>query len=186
MKISLIKLLSRGVVGAFLLSLGACSTDQPGPEKSAAMCPPKYPHHYANTAHGFGICLPASVKKTSDSTNDNVTFAGFAVPKGTNLQSKMLTIVAGNYDMMTGATPFGQLTADGVVFKRVKFEEGSAGHMDLHIIYTWKKQHEQIHFDFVHHSVNVLNFDPADRPQEYSPAAQTKISEEIMLTFRRL
>ena len=41
--------------------------------------------------------------------------------------------------MLQGATPVGSLTADGVVFKRVKANEGSAGHSALHVIYTWTK-----------------------------------------------
>ena len=82
--------------------------------------------------------------------------------------------------------PAGSLTADGVVFKRVKANEGSAGHSTLHVIYTWKKNGKVMHFDFTHYAVNVGNFDPPNRPAEYDQAAQIKMSEEIMSTFKRL
>ena len=40
-----------------------------------------------------------------------------------------------------------------------------------------------MHFDFTYRSVNVGNFDPANRPKEYDRAAQIKWSEDIMSTF---
>jgi len=77
---------------------------------------------------------------------------------------------------------FGRFTAGNVTFERAKFEEGSAGHLTLHIIYTWKSKN--LHFDFEHRSANVNNFDPPNRPIEYDRNAQIKITEQIMSTFR--
>jgi hypothetical protein len=111
--------------------------------------------------------------------------AGFAVPAKTNLETKRLLIVPREYDLLKNATPFGHFAANGETFDRAKFEEGSAGHLTLHIIYTWKRGNDPVHFDFQHHSVNVNNFDPASRPDEYDRAAQIKISKKIMRTFRR-
>jgi hypothetical protein len=90
-------------------------------------------------------------------------FTGFAVPANTNLRSKQLSIISGDYALLKSAEPFGQFTANGVTFKRAKFEEGSAGHLDLHVIYA--PTGRNLHFDFDHHSVDVNNLiHRIDRP----------------------
>jgi hypothetical protein len=73
-------------------------------------------------------------------------------------------------DLLRNATPFGKFSANGVMFTRAQFTEGSAGHLDLHIVYTWKHGKNLVHFDFEYHSVNIANFDPANRPVEYDRA----------------
>jgi hypothetical protein len=166
---------------ALVVTIGAgCATQGPTPSP----CPPKYPQHYADTTHRFSLCLPSGVNKTA--SGSTVTFNGFTVPSGTNLQAKGLIVVPGNYDMLQGATAAGSLTVDGVVLKRAQADEGSAGHSTLHVIYTWKEGSKVVHFDFTHRAVNVGNFDPPNRPQEYNRAAQLKLTEEIMSTFKRL
>jgi len=90
--------------------------------------------------------------------------------------------VPGDYDLLKSAEGFGRFTAGNVTFERAKFEEGSAGHLTLHIIYTWKGK--KLHFDFQLRSVNVNNFDPSNRPAEYNRDAQIKLTEQIMSTFR--
>jgi hypothetical protein len=162
------------------LSVG-CATN--GPSNSGP-CPSKYSLHYQDAARGFSLCLPAGVQVAN--TGGRLTFTGFPVPAGTNLQQKSLVVVSGSYDMLQGATPAGSFTADGVVFKRVRTDEGSAGHSTLHVIYTWQKAGKTLHFDFMHYAVNVGNFDPPNRPPEYEKAAQIKLSEEIMGTFKKM
>src|SRR4051812_22318745 len=94
--------LSRGVLLGLVVTLAAgCATTSP---KSS--CPPKYSYHYADSARGFSLCLPAGLQKTDSSAS--VVFAGFAVPQGTNLQAKTLVVVSGNYDFLQGARPAGQ------------------------------------------------------------------------------
>ena len=174
--------LSRAALIALLTGLSVgCATN--GPTKPSP-CPSKYTLHYQDAARGFSICLPAGVQVAN--TGGRLTFSGFPAPQGTNLQQKSLVVVSGSYDMLQGATPAGTLTADGVVFKRVRTDEGSAGHSTLHVIYTWQKAGKALHFDFTHYAVNVGNFDPPNRPPEYDKAAQIKLSEEIMSTFMRL
>ncbi len=112
-------------------------------------------------------------------------FDGFAVPKGTNLRSKSLVVASSN-DVLAAATPAGSLAVSGIVLKRAEFDEGSAGHSTLHVIYTWKNGAKSLYFDFMHYSVNRLNYGPENRPNEYDRAAQIKITEEIMRTFRPL
>jgi hypothetical protein len=73
-----------------------------------------------------------------------------------------------------------------VIFTRAKFQEGSAGHLDLHIVYTWKHGKNPVHFDFEYRSVNIANLDPASRSVEYDPAAQIKLTEQMMRTFKPL
>jgi hypothetical protein len=146
-------------------------------------CPPQFSFTYADPAHGFRICLPPEVKRAvADYPKDSTLFIGFAVPAKTNLEDKSLIIVRGDYDLLKSAEGFGRFTTGNVTFERAKFEEGSAGHLTLHIIYTWKSK--KLHFDFQHHSVNIYNFDPPQRPAEYNRAAQIKITEQIMSTFR--
>jgi hypothetical protein len=148
-------------------------------------CPPQYSFACADPAYGFRICLPAGVKSAvGDDPKDSTQFTGFAVPAKTNLEDKRLIIVRGDYDLLKSAEDFGHLTAGNVTFERTKFEEGSLGHLTLHIIYTWKSK--KFHFDFEHRSVNIYNFDPPQRPAEYNRADQIKITEQIMSTFRKL
>jgi hypothetical protein len=124
----------------------------------------------------------AGLKRAVGDYKDSTLFTGFAVPAKTNLESKDLIIVPGDYDMLEGAESFGRFTAGNVTFERAKFDEGSAGHLTLHVIYTWKSK--KLHFDFEHRSVNIYNFDPGQRPAEYSRDAQIKLTEQIMSTFR--
>lgn len=168
---------------AALTACAASSTDHP---TTTVGCPASLPFAYVDRAHGFRICLPTRLKKgvPEQSPAGAVVFTGFAVPAKTNLESKQLFIIPGEYDMLKSAKPFGQFTANGVTFKRAKFEEGSAGHLDLHVIYT--PAGKNLHFDFNHHSVDVLNFDPSNRPAEYNRAAQIKFTEQIMSTFSML
>jgi len=56
----------------------------------------------------------------------------------------------------------------------------------LRKIHTEPLPKNAIHFDFQHRSVNPYNFDPPQRPAEYDRAAQIKITEQIMSTFRKL
>jgi hypothetical protein len=132
--------------------------------------------------------LPAGLtKKTpNDYLAGSVQFTGFALPPKTNLRSKQLLIVSGQYDLLKSAAPFGHFSANGLTFERARFEEGSTGHLTLHIIYTWKRGTNAVHLDFEHRSVNIYNFDPPQRPAEYDRNAQIKITEQIMSTFRKL
>jgi hypothetical protein len=152
---------------------------------AGAECPPEYPFQYLDRSHGFRICLPAEIKRgvTDDPTYPKgaILFTGFAVPAKTNLEKKNLIIVSGDYEFLKSAEPFGQFTANGITFKRAKIEDGAAGSLDLHVIYT--PTAKNVHFDFVLHSVNVNNFDPSNRPAEYNHAAQIKFTEQIMSTF---
>jgi hypothetical protein len=102
------------------------------------------------------------------------------------LESKQLLIVAGDYVLLPNWTPFGKLSANGVMFTRATFEEGSAGHSDLHVVYTWKHRKNAVYFDFMFHSVNIANFNPDIRPVEYDRAAQIKLTERMMRTFKPL
>jgi len=150
-------------------------------------CPPNYPLTYVDPAHGFSLCLPAAVtKEVATGYPDAVLFSGFALQPNTNLRSKQLTIVPGEYDMLKSATPFGQFAVNSMTFERAKLEEGSAGHLTIHNIYTWKHNKTVVHFDFEDRSVNILNFDPGQRPTEYSRSEEVKISEQIMSMFRIL
>lgn len=142
---------------------------------------------YADQAHGFSLSLPSGVKRDSDtSTDDKIVFSGFALPAGTNLVRKNLIIISGAADILKGGEKMPGFTSHGVTFERAKVYDGSAGHMTLHIVYTWKKGETELHFDFTHFAANVLAFDPPDRPKEYDPAAQIKLSEEIMGMFQPL
>lgn len=163
-------------------------TDGEKPPQSLSECPSKYSFHYADSIHGFSLCLPAKVKKGDASAYSGVSvvFTGFAVPAKTNLKAKQLIIVPGKYDIIQSATAFGHFAAHGATFKRMKAEEGSAGHLTIHIIYIWRKGSQTVHFDFAHRSVNVANFDPSNRPAEYNRGTQIKITEEIMSTFKLL
>ena len=153
-----------------------------------ASCPASLPFAYVDRAHGFHICLPAGLTKQAAEgyPSGAFVFTGFAVPANTNLKSKRLIIIPDEYDLVKNAAPFGHFVANGLTFERTKFEEGSAGHLTLHVIYTWKHGNSAIHFDFEHRSVNVMNFDSSARPAEYDRAAQIKITEQIMSTFKIL
>ena len=174
-------------LGMALVLLGACSTPLKKAVAAPHVCPPKYPAPYLNTALGFGICLPAKLHSGNASGHPagSVVFDGFAVPSGTNLRSKSLVIEPAASEFAQGAEAFGHLTADGVSFQRLKASDAGAGHRALHIIYTVKISGKRLTFDFIHNSVNVGNFDPANRPAEFNEAAQVRITEEIMATFHR-
>lgn len=141
---------------------------------------------YADAAHKFHLCVPGGLTRQgpTGTANGRVVFSGFAVPTGTNLESKTLVIAPGSYVDMQGAAAFGEFTAGGVTFKRARLDDGSAGHSTLHIVYTWKTDGQPVHFDFTHRSVNPGVFDPGKRPAQYDRAAQ--LTEEIMGTFARL
>jgi hypothetical protein len=176
----------RKICAAALLAVtvghAQCVTKQPG---RPDYCPTEYPFEYFDRVHGFQICLPAGIKRgVADDPKGATLFTGFAVPAKTNLEKTELVVVSGDYDFLKSAEPFGQFTANGVRFTRAKVEDGSAGHLDLHIIYT--PTGKNIHFDFDLHSVDIYVFDPGQRPTEYDRAAQIKITEQIMSTFRTL
>ncbi len=165
-----------------LILIACCACGTSTQSNSSSECSPQYPLAYADPAHGFRICLPAEVKRAvADYPKDSIVFTGFTVPPRTNLRSKRLLIISGDYDLLKSAKSFGRFTAGNVTFERGRFEEGSAGHLTLHIIYTWKSKN--LHFDFELRSVNIYNFDPAQRPAEYNRAVQIKIAEQIMSTF---
>jgi len=143
--------------------------------------------HYQDQARGFSLCLPAGLKKTVGTGADQaVTFSGLAVPKGTNLEAKTLVIASGKNDLVTSGSAATSFKAGGVNFQRFIIDDGSAGHSTMHVIYAGKEQGKDFYLDFTHRAVNVLNFDPPNRPKEYNRAAQIKLSEEIMGTFRPL
>jgi len=173
---------------ALAAALSACAAQAANQSSMSAGCPPSLPFAYVDRAHGFRICLPAGLRRETpeDYPERSVQFTGFALPRKTNLESKWLLIVSGDYDLLKDATPFGHFKANNIEFERAKFDEGSAGHLTLHIIYSWKQGKNAIHFDFQQRSVNPYNFDPPQRPAEYDRAAQIKITEQIMSTFRTL
>jgi hypothetical protein len=178
----------KNCAAAVLVIIASCAQGVTKEPSRSDNCPPKYPFEYFDQAHGFRICLPRAVTKdvATDYPAGSIRFRGFAVPGKANLESKQLIIVPGEYDLLTNATPSGKFNANGVMFTRSKFTEGSAGHLDRHIVYTWKQGKNAVHFDFVYHSVNVANIDPASRPVEYSLAAQIKLTDQMMRTFKRL
>jgi hypothetical protein len=170
-------------IAVTLLLTACCSCATSNQANRSPDCPPQYSFVYIDAVHGFHICLPAGIKRAvADYPKGSTLFTGFAVPGKTNLENKSLLIVSGDYDMLKGAKQLGRFTADNVTFERTKFEEGSAGHLTLHIIYTWKRK--KLHFDFQLRSVNVNNFDPSNRPAEYDRDAQIKFTEQIISTFR--
>ncbi|HEV7404704.1 MAG TPA: hypothetical protein VGO11_17315 [Chthoniobacteraceae bacterium] len=142
--------------------------------------------HYQDPARGFSLCLPAGLKKTAGTGPDQpVTFSGLAVPKGTNLETKTLVIASGKNDLVTGASAATSFKGGGLNFQRFIVEDGSAGHSTMHVIYAGHERGKDFYLDFTHRAVNVLNFDPPNRPKEYNRAAQIKLTEEIMSTFRK-
>jgi len=149
-----------------------------------AVAPIRIRRSSARVSHLFAAGLRRETPE--DYPERSVQFTGFALPRKTNLVSKWLLIVSGDYDLLKAATPFGHFKANSITFERARFDEGSAGHLTLHIIYSWKHGKSAIHFDFEHRSVNIYNFDPSQRPAEYDRAAQIKITEQIMSTFRTL
>ena len=159
----------------------------PVPPAPTSQCPSKYPQHYADAAQRYSICLPANVSKGNASglPAGTVVFNGFSVPAGTNLLSKRLIIQPGADDLLQTATAFGQFTAGGVTFQRMKETDAGAGQEYLNIIYVWKHAGQQLNFVFEHHAVNPGNIGPP-QPTVYNEAVQVKITEEIMKTFRRL
>ena len=171
---------------ALLVIIASCAQGITKQPSRSDRCPPKYPFEYVDQAHGFRICLPRAV--TNDVTTDypagSIRFRGFAVPRKTNLESKQLIIVPGEYDLLKSATAAGKFNGIGMMFTRAEFTEGSAGHLDRHIVYTWKHGKNLVHFDFVCHSVNIANVDPAKRPMEYDRATQIRLTEQIMRTFK--
>jgi len=174
----------RTICAAVMLIVTAgCAHDLNKESKALPHCPPQYSFAHADPGHGFRICLPAGIKRAvADYPKDSTLFSGFAVPVRTNLKDKRLIIVPGDYDLLKGAETFDRFTAGNVTFERAKLEEGSAGHLTLHIVYTWKSKN--LHFDFELRSVNVNNFDPSNRPAEYNRDTQIKLTEQIMSTFR--
>ncbi len=171
-------------VGCTDVSSGGGKSDPCGHVKYGG----KEMERYADSAHMLAICIPKGLTKKGPAgfPDGRVVFSGFAVPAGTNLTSKTFVIVDGAYPDVQGDTPAGQLTAGGVTFKRTKFYDGHAGHIDLHVMYTATVGGKTLHLDFVHFSVNPGVFDPGNRPAVYDEAAQIKLTEVIMGTFRKL
>jgi hypothetical protein len=169
-------------------AVSACAAQSSDQSSESGGCPPSLPYAYSDQAQGFRICLPAGVKKqTADGyPAGSILFTGFAVPPKTNLTSKQLAIVPGEYDALKGAKAFGSFNVNSVTFERVKFDEGSAGHSTLHIVYTWNSSKGSVHFDFADRGVDVYNFDPPERPAEYNRATQITMTEQIMRSFRLL
>jgi hypothetical protein len=173
---------------ALAAALSACASESTDQSTISAGCPLSLPFVYMDQAHRFRVCLPAGLTQETAQNYlvGSVQFTGFALPPKTNLRSKQLLIVSGQYDLLKSAAPFSHFSANGITFERAKFEEGSAGHLTLHVIYTWKRGTNAVHFDFEHRSVNIYNFDPSQRPAEYDRAGQIKITEQIMRTFQKL
>ncbi len=188
MKTSLLFKLSMAFgVAAFAAGCAAPSKPVASHHPAHPVCPP-HSHLYKDTAHHYRLCLPNGVT-TGDASAypaGSTVFKGFALPTGTNLQDKKLVFIPGTDPDVVSGTASGHLTAGGVTFKRVKFDEGSAGHSTLHIIYTGKHAGKTLNFDFTHYAANVLNFPPQNRPHEYNRAHQLHLSEEIMHTFQPL
>jgi hypothetical protein len=153
---------------------------------ATATCPPDYRFAYVDRVHGFSICLPAGVTKEAATgyPAGSVLFSGFGLQPKTNLRSKQLLIIPGEYHLLKSAAPFGHFAANGSTFERARLEEGSAGHLMTHLIYTWKNTNTAVHFDFQDRSVNIYNFDLSQRPIEYNRKDEIKLSEQIMSTFR--
>ena len=158
----------------------------PSPRPRHEHCPAKFSYHYIDSAHGFSICLPASVTKGDASAYPagSVLFNGFAVPAGTNLVTKKLIIVPGTDPDMQAGTANGTFVADGVTFTRMNAGDGSAGHLTQYIIYTWTHGGKTLHFDFSLFSANVNDFPASTRPAQFDLPAQVKFTEEVMKTFR--
>jgi hypothetical protein len=173
---------SRIAVAFVLTACCSCATSKQS--NRSPDCPPQYPFEYTDPAHGFHICLPTGVKRdVADYPKGSTLFTGFAVPAKMNLEDKSLLIDSGDYGLVMKATEdFGRFTAGNVTFELEKFDEGSAGHLTLHIIYTWKRK--KLYFDFQLRPVDVNNFDPSNRPAEYNRDTQIKFTEQIMSTFR--
>jgi hypothetical protein len=181
------------LASAVLLMAGCAAqkkpTPAPAPQHPAptSQCPAKYPIHHVSLAQGFSICLPANLQagSTSGLPAGSLVFTGFPVPAGTNLTRKQLNIQPGSDDNLQNATPFGQLTAGGVTFQRMKEGDAGAGHREEHIIYAWTHAGKKLYFDFGLYSVNPAIVGPP-HPAEFNEPAQVKSTEEIMRTFRRM
>ncbi len=157
----------------FLLVLGCASSTH---------YPPRHMYQYWGGDGEYSLLFPAGVQKSA-AADGRVVFTGFKVPAGTNLEEKQVIVAPGKYALLRGAKAEGGISANAVYLKRAIVEEGSAGHSTLHIIYTWTNKGKSVHFDCTLRSVNVGNFDPANRPREYDRAAAMKWSESIAGSF---
>ena len=176
------------VASAMILMAGCTAPTPPHPNPSpTSQCPANLPQHILNHAQHYSLCLPANVHagSTSGLPAGSAVYTGFSVPAGTNLERKQLNIQPGSDDNLQGATAFGQFTAGGVTFQRMKESDAGAGHREEHIIYIWTHGGAKTYFDFGLHSVNPQIVGPP-HPAEYNEPAQVKSTEEIMKTFRRV
>ncbi len=128
------------------------------------------------------VCLPERVTatrpaKTRSGEGERVLFTGFAVPPGTNLESKELTVYQERYPGDLGSISLGTFVAHQVQYVCAKKYERSAGYVTMHVIYSGQGPT----FDFAHRA-SVSHPHRA----KYDEAKQIRLSRVIMRTYREL
>ncbi len=129
------------------------------------------------------VCVPGRVtatrlKRTGSGKGERVLFAGFAVPPGTNLESKELTVYQSRYPGDLGSISLGTYVAHKVKYLCTKKYERSAGYVTMHVIYSG----EGPTFDFAHRASVAHGRYRA----KYDEAAQIRLTRIIMHTYREL
>ena len=109
---------------------------------------------------------------------ERVLFTGFAVPPGTNLEAKTLTVHLDRYPGDLGSTSLGSFVFHKVKYLCTEKYERDAGHVTMHVIYSG----EGPTFDFAHRATTQHS----RRLAKYDEAAQVWLTRIIMGTYRKL
>ena len=125
-----------------------------------------------------GRVIPTPLKKTRSGEGERVLFTGFAVPPGTNLEAKTLTVHLDRYPGDLGSTSLGSFVFHKVKYLCTEKYERDAGHVTMHVIYSG----EGPTFDFAHRATTQHG----RRLAKYDEAAQVRLTRIIMGTYRKL
>lgn len=127
--------------------------------------------------------MPARVtathlKKTGSGEAERVLFTGFAVPPGTNLEAKELTVYLDRYPGDLGSTSLGSFEFHKVKYICTQKYERSPDHITMHVIYSGGGPT----FDFTYRT-SVRH---GRHSAKYDEAAQIRRTKIIMRTYREL
>ncbi len=142
---------------------------------------------YGFTRWGVAVCVPLRVsatklKGTSQIEGERVQFTGFAVPPGTNLESKELIVYLDRYPADLGSVSLGSFVFHNVKYTCTKKYERDADHVTMHVIYSGQGPT----FDFVHRAVDLHTHHRGHRLAKYDEDAQIRLTRIIMRTYREL
>ncbi|MCF7890066.1 hypothetical protein K9M78_02495 [Candidatus Bipolaricaulota bacterium] len=144
---------------------------------------------FRSEAHGFGFKYPPAGRvQTYSDTHQRKVRVDLPVTGETLLQEKFFLVKVEkvserNPDTTPGEEPGKEVSINDRTFDKKEFEEGAAGHLYEHTIYSTVEGNSRFVLDFVLHSINPGVF---DSPPPDFDRSQANVFSGIASTFRFL